>query len=255
MLTSYIEKVLAMLEVEVRRIMHDRTELYTRAVQPLLWIGVFAPVMEKFRVVPIPNITYMEFITPGVLVQSITFVSIFYGLNVIWERDLGVLNKLLVAPVSRSALVIGKSLSAGIRGIFQSLIIILLAELLGARIILNPVYLLLAALLIVVVCAAFAAFSIFVASLLKTRERFMGIGQAITMPLFFASNAIYPLSLMPDWLKVIATINPLSYAVEGLRALTITGNPTTVPLDFLVSLIFATVAIIVASKAFKKIIE
>lgn len=65
--------------------------------------------MEKLRVVPIPNITYMEFITPGVLVQSITFVSIFYGLTVIWKRDLRVLNKLLVAPVSRSALVIGKT--------------------------------------------------------------------------------------------------------------------------------------------------
>jgi len=200
---AYIEKVLAMLEVEVRRIMHDRTELYTRAVQPILWIGVFAPVMEKFRVVPIPNITYMEFITPGVLVQSITFVSIFYGLNVIWERDLGVLNKLLVAPVSRSALVIGKALSAGVRGIFQSLIIVLLAEILGVRIVINPIYLLLAALLIVIFCAAFAALSIFIASLLKTRERFMGIGQAITMPLFFASNAIYPINLMPNWLKAL----------------------------------------------------
>ncbi len=252
---TYIEKVLAMLEVEVRRTMHDRTELYTRAVQPILWIGVFAPVMEKFRVVPIPNITYMEFITPGVLVQSITFVSIFYGLNVIWERDLGVLNKLLVAPVSRSALVIGKALSAGVRGIFQSLIIVLLAELLGVRIIINPIYLLLAAFLIVVFCAAFAALSIFIASLLKTRERFMGIGQAITMPLFFASNAIYPINLMPNWLKAVAMINPLSYAVEGLRALMITGDLSTVPLDFLVSFVFVAVTIVIASQTFKKIIE
>lgn len=255
MLTNYIEKVLAMLEVEVRRIMHDRTELYTRAVQPILWIGVFAPVMEKFRIVPVPNITYMEFITPGVLVQSITFVSIFYGLTVIWERDLGVLNKLLVAPVSRSALVIGKALSAGVRGIFQTLIIILLAELLGVRIILNPIYLLLAALLIVMFCAAFAALSILIASLLKTRERFMGIGQAITMPLFFASNAIYPINLMPNWLKVVAKINPLSYSVEGLRALMITGDLTTVPLDFLVSFVFVLITIAVASQTFKKIIE
>ncbi|MBO3762909.1 MAG: ABC transporter permease [Candidatus Brockarchaeota archaeon] len=244
-----------MLEVEVRRIMHDRTELYTRAVQPILWIGVFAPVMEKLRVVPIPNVTYMEFITPGVLVQSITFVSIFYGLTVIWERDLGVLNKLLVAPVSRSALVIGKALSAGVRGIFQSLIIILLAELLGVRIILNPFYLLLAAFLVVMFCAAFASLSIFIASLLKTRERFMGIGQAITMPLFFASNAIYPIALMPNWLKAVATVNPLSYAVEGLRALMITGDLATVPLDFLVSFIFVAITIVIASQTFNRIIE
>ncbi|MEM0002932.1 MAG: ABC transporter permease [Thermoproteota archaeon] len=255
MLTNYVEKVLAMLEVEVRRIMHDRTELYTRAVQPILWIGVFAPVMEKLRVVPIPNVTYMEFITPGVLVQSITFVSIFYGLTVIWERDLGVLNKLLVAPVSRSALVIGKALSAGVRGIFQSLIIILLAELLGVRIILNPFYLLLAAFLVVMFCAAFASLSIFIASLLKTRERFMGIGQAITMPLFFASNAIYPIALMPNWLKAVATVNPLSYAVEGLRALMITGDLATVPLDFLVSFIFVAITIVIASQTFNRIIE
>lgn len=255
MTMNYIEKVLAMLEVEVRRIMHDRTELYTRAVQPILWIGVFAPVMEKLRVVPIPNITYMEFITPGVLVQSITFVSIFYGLTVIWERDLGVLNKLLVAPVPRSALVIGKALSAGVRGIFQSLIIVLLAILLGVRIIINPTYLLLAASLIIIFCAAFASLSIFIASLLKTRERFMGIGQAITMPLFFASNAIYPINLMPSWLKAVATVNPLSYAVEGLRALMITGDLTTVPFDFLVSFVFVVITIAIASQTFKKIIE
>ena len=152
-------------------------------------------------------------------------------------------------------MVIGKALSAGVRGIFQSLIIVLLAEILGVRIVINPIYLLLAALLIVVFCAAFAALSIFIASLLKTRERFMGIGQAITMPLFFASNAIYPINLMPNWLKAVATINPLSYAVEGLRALMITGDLTTVPLDFLVSFVFVAVTIVIASQTFKKIIE
>jgi ABC-2 type transport system permease protein len=152
-------------------------------------------------------------------------------------------------------LVIGKALSAGVRGIFQSLIIVLLAEILGVRIVINPIYLLLAALLIVIFCAAFAALSIFIASLLKTRERFMGIGQAITMPLFFASNAIYPINLMPNWLKAVATINPLSYAVEGLRALMITGDLTTVPLDFLVSFVFVAVTIVIASQTFKKIIE
>jgi len=254
-MNSYLEKVLAMLEVEARRLFHDPTELFTRAVQPILWMGVFAPVMEKFRVVPIPNITYVEFIAPGVLVQSIVFVSIFYGLTVIWERDMGVLNKLLVTPVPRSAIVIGKALSAGVRGLFQSLVILILAELLGARIILNPFYLALSVILIVITCAAFASLSMLIASFLKTRERFMGIGQAITMPLFFASNAIYPISLMPNWLKIIAMINPLSYTVEGLRSLMILGDLSNLPLDFVACLLFALTTTSIASLTFKKIIE
>jgi ABC-2 type transport system permease protein len=95
----------------------------------------------------------------------------------------------------------------------------------------------------------------FFASFLKTRDRMMGIGQAITMPLFFASNAIYPINLMPTWLQIIAICNPLTYAVEGMRALLLTGDYSTLWLDFLVPILWTIVFISGASVVLKRIIQ
>jgi ABC-2 type transport system permease protein len=119
--------------------------------------------------------------------------------------------------------VLGKGLAAGIRALAQTIIIYTLALLLGVKIIWNP--LALAGVMIVVLLGAalFATLSLIIACLVKTRERFMGIGQVLTMPLFFASNAIYPITMMPDWLQILAKMNPLTYEVDALRALMVTG--------------------------------
>lgn len=187
--------LLAMWELELRRLRHDRLELYTRAVQPLLWIGVFGPIMGGIRAIPTGGIPYTSFITPGVLIQSTTFVSIFYGLTIVWERESGILKKLLVTPASRASLVVGRAMAAGVRAVFQALVIVPIALLVGVRFYPNPLYFLGALGVIFLSSGGFAALSLLVASFLKTRERFMGIGQALTFPLFFASNALYPVAM------------------------------------------------------------
>jgi ABC-2 type transport system permease protein len=107
---------------------------------------------------------------------------------------------------------------------------------------------------VVMMCAAFfSAFSMILAALMRTRERFMGIGQVLTMPLFFASSAIYPISIMPDWLKVVATINPLSYVVEILRGLLITGNLSNIFLDLGILLGMIVLAIMIATKLYPRL--
>ena len=146
--------------------------------------------------------SYMDFMAPGILAQSVLFVAIFYGIAIIWERDLGIIHKFLASPTPRTALVLGKALSAGVRAISQAVIIYLLALLLHVKLSWNPLSLLGIALAVILGAALFSTFSLIVACIVKTRERFMGIGQILTMPLFFASNAIYPISIMPDWLKV-----------------------------------------------------
>ena len=198
-----LREMFAMIELEVRRLRHDRTEMYTRAIQPILWLAVYGTVMSNIRAIPTDGIPYLDYITPGVLLQSTIFVSVFYGLTIVWERETGTLKKLLVAPASRYAIVIGRSIASGVRAIVQALIIIPIAMLIGVKIILNPLFLFAAFSILFFVSGGFAAISIFVASLMKTRERFMGIGQALIMPLFFASNALYPIKLMPLFCNIL----------------------------------------------------
>jgi ABC-2 type transport system permease protein len=213
----FVEKTLVIAELEARKLRHEPTELLTRAVQPALWLLVFGEVFSRVRAIPTGNLSYLDFMAPGVLAQSVLFISIFYGIAIIWERDLGILHKFLAAPVPRSALVLGKALSAGVRALSQALIVFVLAVLLGVDVSFRPLDLLGVVVTVILGAALFSSFSLIIACLVKTRERFMGIGQVLTMPLFFASNAIYPIAMMPAWLQVIARLNPLTYEVDALR--------------------------------------
>jgi ABC-2 type transport system permease protein len=218
-LADYATQVMAVADAEVLKLRHDPMDLASRAVQPILWLVLFGQVMAHVHGLASPGGSYIDFLAPGVLAQSVLFVAIFYGLSAIWERDLGVLHRYMVSPAPRSALVIGKALASSIRGLSQSVVIYVCAALLGVGLSINPAHIAGVALLIVLASALFSTFSLIIACIVKTRERFMGIGQFLTMPIFFASNAIYPVSVMPPWLKAISRVNPLSYEVDGLRAL------------------------------------
>ena len=223
-LRSFIDKTLVMAELEIRKLSHDATELVTRAIQPALWLLIFGQVFTRIRAIPTGELRYIDFMTPGILAQSVLFVSIFYGISIIWERDLGIVHKFLASPTPRAALVLGKALSAAVRSFSQAVVIYLLALLLGVRVNWNPLALLGVLAVIVFGASIFSTFSLIIACLVKTRERFMGIGQVLTMPLFFASNAIYPISLMPPWLQAVSRVNPLTYEVDALRALMLAGG-------------------------------
>jgi ABC-2 type transport system permease protein len=220
----YVGRTLTIAGMEARKLLHDPTELLTRAVQPALWLLVFGQVFTRVRAIPTGSMRYIDFMAPGILCQSVLFIAIFYGISIIWERDLGILHKFLVSPTPRSALVLGKAISAGLRGLTQGFIVYLLAVLLGVAMDWNPLSLLGVVAAVMLGAAFFSTFSLVIACLVKTRERFMGIGQILTMPLFFASNAIYPISIMPRWLQVISHGNPLTYQVDALRALMLSGG-------------------------------
>jgi ABC-2 type transport system permease protein len=243
-------------ELEVWKLRHDATELLTRAVQPMLWLLLFGEVFTRIRAIPTGNRPYIDFMTPGILAQSVLFVAIFYGIAVIWERDLGVVHKLLVTPTPRTALVLGKALSAGVRALSQTVFIYLLALVLGVAINWNPLALATVLVLVVLGASLFSTFSLIIATLVKTRERFMGIGQVLTMPLFFASNAIYPISIMPAWLQAISRFNPLSYQVDALRALMLSGGTSTFGLgvDFAVLIAVTAGLVVVAGRLYPRLV-
>jgi ABC-2 type transport system permease protein len=233
---SFLKKTAVIAGLEARKLRHDPTELATRAVQPALWLLVFGQVFTRTRVIATGSLPYIDFMAPGILAQSVLFIAIFFGIAIIWERDLGVIHKFLVSPTPRAALVLGKALSAGVRALAQAAIVYLLAVLLGVHMNWSAPALLGVVCTVVLGAALFSTFSLVIACLVKTRERFMGIGQIMTMPLFFASNAIYPLTLMPHWLQAVAKLNPLSYQVDALRALMLAGATSSFGLgwDYLV---------------------
>jgi ABC-2 type transport system permease protein len=242
-------------DFELRKIWHDSSQIFIRAVQPILWLLVFGQVFSKMRVIPTGNYSYIQFLTPGVLAQSVIFVAIFYGFNLVMDRDMGLLHKLLSTPIPRYSIVLGKTLSAGVRSVIQALVVFILAVIIRVHLILTPVSIIGVLIIITLTGMCFSSLSIFLASFFKTRERMMGIGQAIIMPLFFASSAIYPIDIMPTWLKVIAHINPLSYIVETMRALLVTADYHRTALDFGVTFLATAVLVTLASTSFSRIIR
>ncbi len=253
----FIQKTATIAELEARKLRHDPTELVTRAVQPALWLLVFGQVFNQIRAIPTGDMRYIDFMAPGILAQSVLFIAIFYGIAVIWERDLGILQKFLVSPTPRTALVLGKALSAGVRSLSQAVLIYVLTLLLGVKLNWNPLALLGVLVTVLLGAALFSTFSLIIACLVKTRERFMGIGQVLTMPLFFASNAIYPIAIMPTWLQVISHVNPLTYEVDALRALMLAGGVSVFGLgmDFAVLIVALAALVMIAGRLYPRVAQ
>jgi ABC-2 type transport system permease protein len=254
---DYATQCFAVADAELRKLRHDPWELFSRAVQPVLWLVLFGEVMARIRGLAPGATPYIDFLAPGILAQSVLFVAIFYGISAIWERDLGVLHRYLASPAPRSALVLGKALSSTLRGLSQAAVVYLCAAAMGVSLSCDPRDLVVTLLLVALGSGLFSTFSLAIACIVKTRERFMGIGQVLTMPIFFASNAIYPIDLMPHWLGVISSLNPLSYEVDGLRAAMLRGGHSVfgVGRDFVTLLSVSAVLVVVASSLYPRMTE
>ncbi|MDX3225036.1 ABC transporter permease [Streptomyces sp. ME19-01-6] len=239
-------RVGAMCVVELQKLRHDRTELYTRAVQPALWLLIFGETFTRLKAIPTGGTPYIDYLAPGIIAQSAMFIAIFYGIQIIWERDAGILTKLLVTPTPRAALITGKAFAAGVKALIQAVVVIVIAAVLGVALTWNPLRLLGVAVAVILGSAFFSCLSMTIAGIVLTRDRLMGIGQAITMPLFFGSNALYPVALMPGWLQAVSTANPLSYQVDALRGLLL-GTPDHLALDYVVMVLAAAAGITAAS--------
>ncbi|GAB7067574.1 ABC transporter permease [Mycolicibacterium hodleri] len=240
--------------VELQKLSHDRSELVTRMVQPALWLLIFGQTFSRLHVIDTGGVPYLAFLAPGIIAQSALFISIFYGIQIVWDRDAGILAKLMVTPAPASALITGKAFAAGVRSVAQVVGVMVIAYLMGIHLTANPIRILGAMAVVVLGSAFFACLSMTLAGLVRNRDRLMGIGQAITMPLFFASNALYPVEVMPQWLRWLSAVNPLSYEVNALRALLI-GMPGNTLLDVGVLLVAAALGVFTASSLLRRLVR
>ncbi|HYL07084.1 MAG TPA: ABC transporter permease [Candidatus Udaeobacter sp.] len=247
-----LSRIVTFCWLELAKIRHDRTELYTRAIQPALWLVIFGETFSRIHAIPSGNRPYLDFMAPGVIAQSALFVAIFYGIQIIWERDAGILTKLLATPTPTTALIAGKAFGASIRSLLQAAVVVVLSVLLGVHMPLNPLAYVVAAVVIVLGAAFFSTLSLTIAGIVLSRDRLMGIGQAITMPLFFASNALYPIAVMPGWLQVLSAINPLRYEIDALRGLLI-GTPSNLAQDFIVLIASCIIGIAASARLLRRL--
>jgi ABC-2 type transport system permease protein len=255
-LSRWLAQIFAIVQADFQKLKHDPSQLLTRMFQPIVWILIFGEAMAKTKLIEAGTTSYLDYMVPGVLAQSILLVAIFYGIAFIWERDSGSLHKTLVTPTPRILIVIGRSLAAGIRGLSQMIVVYILSFIL--RVDLNLSF----SAILGVVCitllfgALFSCLSLVIASVVKKRERFMGIGQMVIMPLFFASNALYPIDLMPNWIRALSIVNPLSYQVDAFRTLMITAETSHFGLfaDFSYGILLYILLILLATKLHPKIL-
>jgi ABC-2 type transport system permease protein len=249
------EGTLAMAQAELRKLRHDHLDIITRSVQPLLWLFIFGSALSRDHALTIGRLDYKAYLAPGVMAQAAMFIAIFFGLAVIWERDVGQLQRLLATPLSRTAIVLGKAGGACVRALVQALLLLAVIAIAGIGVRWSVGGVLGTLVLLMLGTAAFACMSMLLAAVVKERERFMGIGQLIMMPLFFASSALYPLATMPGWLHAIARVNPLTYEVQGLRQMLVgVGGAGELWLDFVVVIGFLLVMLAAATRAYPKAI-
>jgi ABC-2 type transport system permease protein len=202
---------------EMIRFANDRMRIVTSLVQPLLFLFVLGSGLERLSSSGTHGVALKTFIYPGVLCISVMFTAMFSAASIVWDREFGFLREMMVAPVRRSSIVIGKALGGATVASFQGLILVCLAG--AVHVPYDPT--LIIGILAIQALLAFSitAFGLMVAVRIKTMQAFMGVMQLIIMPMFFISGALFPLAGLPAWLAALNRIDPLTYAVDPMRKL------------------------------------
>ena len=204
---------------EVKRYLRNRTRIVSSFVQPLLWLVIFGSGVRFSG--DIGGLTYQQFIFPGIIGQTLLFTAMFMGISVIWDKEFGFMKEILVAPISRFSIFMGKMIGDSTDAVLQGVIVFLLGFILGVPI--NFVMFL--AILPIMLLTTFGLVSIglTIASYITDLESFGVIQSFINLPLFFLSGALFPLQGLPEWLQVASRLNPLTYGVDALRTVILGG--------------------------------
>lgn len=239
----------------MKRYRKSRSGILIRLIQPAIWIIVigntFAGTRPLIQSVGF-NGSYIEFMAPGVIMLTAIFTSIFGGVNTLWDRRYGFMNKALTSPISRSSIAVGKMLAISLISALQSSLILGIALALGVGI---ANYLMIIPIMLIVIAFSlgFSGISVIVAATAKSQETFWGVINFLGMPLFMLSPALFPLELLPHWLAFIAKLNPVTYSVLIIREM-MTGKAQifSIAVDVTVICGFVAIMIALASYAFTR---
>lgn len=201
---------------EMIRFFQDRLRILSSLVQPLLYVFVLGTGMATLTRGATGGVDLKTFIFPGVLVLSVMFTAMFSAISIVWDREFGFLREMLVAPVRRGSIIVGKCLGGATVATFQALIVVSLAGLVHVPY--DPVMIATLVAEMLLLGACLTAFGLVVASRVKQMSTVFGLMQMLMLPLIFLSGALYPLRDLPGWLNIAAKVNPLTYAVRPIRS-------------------------------------
>jgi ABC-2 type transport system permease protein len=248
-----LETIYTMWLRELTRFVRSRSRLIGSGGQPLIWLAIVGVGLgSAFAVVN--GIPYLTFMAPGIIGMTILFSSIFAGINVIWDKQFGFLKEILVAPVSRVGIVLGKIFGSATISMLTAFII--LVVIIGVGIIplseITVLGVVEAIIFMILIAMVFVSIGLIIASYVNNMEGFQVIINFLILPLFFLSGALFPLTDAPIWMKGLAAIDPLQYGVDGMRGALIHGGVYPIYIDFIVVLAVAIGLIVVADYAFTK---
>jgi ABC-2 type transport system permease protein len=202
---------------ELIRFVNDRMRIVTALVQPLLFLFVLGSGLQQLSSASTDGVNLKTFIYPGILCLAVMFTAMFSAASIVWDREFGFLREMMVAPVRRSSIVIGKVLGGATVASFQGVILLCLAG--AVHVPYAPTLILGIFGLQLLLAFTVTAFGVMVAVRIKQMQTFMGLMQMVVMPLFFISGAMFPVANLPGWLAVLNRLDPLTYAVDPMRRL------------------------------------
>ena len=225
--------------------------MISSVITPVLWLVIFGGGLG-LSISASTGFNYTQFLLPGIIAQTLLFTAIFLGISVIWDRQFGFMKEILVAPISRVSIFAGKMFGVGTAAIIQGIIVIILGFLIGVPLSLYAVSL--AIPLMIIITIGLTCIGLVIASLMTSLESFGTIVTFVNMPMFFLSGALFPVTNLPAWIRWTFYINPLTYGVDALRGVMISGWHTLLPLeyDILIICAFDLVMVVIGTYLFSK---
>lgn len=256
----FIQTIITIWQREAIRYLRDKTRIFSTLFQPLMFLFIFGSGLRQTLATGNFGIDFIKFMYPGIIAMSVMGVAFFSTISTVWDREFGFLKEILVAPVSRTAIAIGKTLGAATIASLQALILLVLAPFIGIELHLPVIpYLFI---FMILLSFAISGMGLLIASLMKTMESFGLLMQVLVFPMFFLSGAFFPLTAVPQWMSILSRINPLTYGVDAFRQILLNHEVAQatiqkiiiypVHIDALFLIIFSAIMISLAVLAFNK---
>jgi len=245
---SEFRKIYGLWYREILRYWREKSRIISALIMPLLWLLVFGTGMRNLELSGVGS--YQSFLFPGIIGMTLLFTSVWSGVSIIWDREFGFWKEIMVAPASRTAIVIGKALGSATSALIQGSILLPLSYLVGIH--LSPLSLIVLLPSMILISIGLVCIGLLIATFISSMEGFNFIGGLVIMPMFFTSGALFPLTSAPEWLKNLSYVNPLTYGVDALRWAIFGGSGSLLPMyvEFIMLLLFAIAMIIACSYAF-----
>jgi ABC-2 type transport system permease protein len=257
---------------ELLRFIQERSRIISSFAMPLLFLIIFGAGFNRLIGAMTPGVDFIQFMYPGIVAMTVLMNSVMSGLSVVWDREFGFLKEILVAPLGRSGIVLGKAAGSATVSVVQGIIMLVLAPLLGVS--LTPTMVVKLIPMLIVISMSLSGLGVLVASRMRSQQGFQLIIQLIVFPLIFLSGVFFPVNNVPAWMEVISKINPLTYGVDAIRQLflgsqvaamsgamgqssyiigvTVLGHTMTIAQDMLIVVIFGIIVLSIAAWSFGK---